>query len=90
MQFDAGARAQQPQVPPGQPVRIGHPITVQPFLKIFGFADLKNIFLRIAHQVNAGAFGQLPEKILAQPLDQRSRIEKQQCLGRRHGIIKRQ
>jgi hypothetical protein len=38
------------------------------------------MFSCIAHQVNAGALGQLPEEILAQPLDQGSRISKQQCL----------
>jgi hypothetical protein len=67
-------------MPPSQPVRIGHPIAIQPFLEVLGFADVKNVFLRIAHQVHAGALGQLPEEILAQPLDQGSRIGKQQWL----------
>ena len=52
-------------MPARQPIGIGHTITVQALAEVFGFADVENVFLRIAHQINAGTLGQLPEEIVA-------------------------
>jgi len=63
-----------------EPVGIGDPVAAQALPQVFGFANVKHQPSGILHQVNAGAIRQLPEKIIAQPLDQWSRIGEQQCL----------
>ena len=63
-----------------QPVGIGDPVATEAFPQVFGFAHVKHQAGGIVHQINAGAIRQVAKKIMAQPLDQRSRIGEQQCL----------
>jgi hypothetical protein len=56
------------------------PVAAQANTQVFGFADIKQQTSGILHQVNAGALCQFSEEIMAQPLDQWSRIGEQQCL----------
>ena len=80
LQFNPHHLPQQTKMAASHPIRVGHPIMAQPLPQILGFPHIKHHLGGILHQIDAGAIGQLPEKILAQPLDERPRIRKQQCL----------
>jgi hypothetical protein len=77
LQLDAGDGAQQTQMAASHTVRIGNPITIQTFPKVFGFPYIEDYVGCVVHQINTGRFRQLPKKIASQPLDQRLRIRKQ-------------
>jgi hypothetical protein len=57
----------------------------QPFPQVSGLAHVQHHVGPIPHQVNAGAFWRLPEKFLAQALDQGPRIGEKEHL--RHGFV---
>jgi hypothetical protein len=69
-------------------VRVGNPVTGQPFAKILRLANVEDRVIRIPHEINAGLFRQLAEEIAAQPLDQWLRVREQKLLGRGHRTIK--
>ncbi len=71
-------------MPARHSVRVGDPIIAQPFAEVLGFADVKYRIPGIAHEVNARTLRQAPEKILAQPLDERLGIGEEELLSRRH------
>lgn len=49
--------------------RIGDAIAAQALAQAFGFADIDDVVLGIAHFVNAGMTGKFAEKLFAKPLD---------------------
>ena len=58
----------------GQPVWIGDPVARQAFPQILRLAHVEHDFSGIAHQIDAGMFGQLLKEFPAQPLHQRPGI----------------
>ena len=50
-------------------VRIGYSITAQSLAKIFGFADVKDHIIGIAHEIDPRTLWQLAEKVATKPLD---------------------
>lgn len=56
----------------------------------FRLAYIQHDVRRVVHEVNARRFRQLPEKVAAQPLDQRLRIRPKALLLRLHGLAMQQ
>jgi hypothetical protein len=69
-----------PQMTPWHFVRIGYPIVSQALVKIFGLADIKHPVCCVPHQIHAGSFGGVSEKLLSQPLVERARIRNEEQL----------
>jgi hypothetical protein len=69
------------------PVRIRHAVVAQTPAQILRLPDVEHQPGGILLQLNTRALGHLPEESLAQPLDERPGIGKQQCLGRRHRAV---
>jgi hypothetical protein len=65
-------RAHQPEMAPWHPVRIGYAIAAKPLAQVSGFAHIQNRIRCITHQINARTFRRVLEKLLPQPLDQRT------------------
>ena len=64
---------------------IRDPIAAESLPEVFGFSNVNDVVLGIPHLVNAGMFGDLAKKPLAQPFDERLFWREQKLLARRHG-----
>jgi len=51
LELDPLDGTQQPQMPAGHPVRVGHPIAGEPFPQVLGLADVEYRVGSVAHQV---------------------------------------
>lgn len=58
----------------GEAVGIGDAVAAQAFAQVFGFADVEDGVEGVAHEIDAGAVGEVAEKVAAEAFDERARV----------------